>query len=53
MGSIAILSSVIFWFGFKFFTGKVIWLSMFLSICLFLAIGVVFLYNGGALTVTN
>jgi hypothetical protein len=53
MGSIAIVTSIIFWFGFKLFTSKMIWASIFLCIVIFIVIGVVFLYNGGSLTVMN
>lgn len=53
MGSVAIVTSIIFWFGFKCFPSKIIWVSIFLCIALFIAIGVVFLYNGGSLTVVN
>lgn len=53
MAGVAIFFSIIFWIGLRFLPTVVIWWSIFLAFALFVTIGIVFLYNGGALTVSD
>lgn len=51
MGGVAIFASICYWIGLKFLPVISIWVSLVLTIILFFVIAMVFLYNGGALTV--
>lgn len=53
MGAVAIFFSIINWLGLKFLPVITIWTNLLITIALFIIIGLVFLYNGGALTVTD
>jgi hypothetical protein len=51
MGGVAILTSIAYWLGLRFFPVFSIWLSLATIMIMFCLIAFVFLYNGGALTV--
>jgi hypothetical protein len=53
MAAVAIVSSIVNWIGMKFFPAFTIWVSLILTVLLFLFIGLVFLYNGRALGITD
>lgn len=53
MAAVAIFFSVINWLGLRFLPVITIWANLIITIALFITIGFVFLYNGGALTVTD
>jgi hypothetical protein len=53
MGAVAILFSILNWLGLRFIPVIMIWANLLITIALFIVISFVFLYNGGALTVTD
>lgn len=53
MGVVAILISIIYWIGLRFFPVISIWISLIMTIILFCLIAIVFFYNGGVLTVSD
>jgi hypothetical protein len=53
MGAVAILFSILNWLGLRFIPVIMIWANLLITIALFIVISLVFLYNGGALTVTD
>jgi hypothetical protein len=53
MATVAIFFSAINWLGLRFLPVITIWANLIITIALFITIAFVFLYNGGALTVTD
>jgi len=53
MGVIAIVISIAYWIGLRYLPVISIWVSLIMTIVMFCLIAFVFLYNGGALTVSD
>ncbi len=53
MGAVAILVAIAYWLGLRFFPVVSIWFSLVTIMVMFCLIAFVFLYNGGALTVSD
>jgi hypothetical protein len=53
MGAVAILVSLVYWLGLRFFPVISIWVSLVTIMVMFCLIAFIFFYNGGALTVSD
>lgn len=53
MGIVAIVIAICYWIGLRFLPVISIWVSLIMTIIIFCLIAFVFLYNGGALTVSD
>lgn len=53
MGIVAIAISIAYWLGLRYFPVVSIWISLIMTMVMFCLIAFVFLYNGGALTVSD
>ena len=53
MGVVAILISIVYWLGLRYLPVVSIWISLITTMVMFCLIAFVFLYNGGALTVSD
>lgn len=53
MGIVAITISIAYWLGLRYFPVVSIWISLIMTMVMFCLIAFVFLYNGGALTVSD
>jgi hypothetical protein len=53
MGVVAVFIAICYWIGLRFLPVISIWVSLIMTIIIFCLIAFVFLYNGGALTVSD